>query len=63
VPSKDSKMSKQCIAGKSEHVTLIPQKLEIMKSRESGRSQSEFVGSYNIGFGSMYNIRTQKDQV
>ena len=32
MPSKDSKMRKQCIAGKREHVTLIPQKLEIMKT-------------------------------
>jgi len=33
--SEDPKMSKQGTAGKTKHVTLIPQKLEISRSSQT----------------------------
>jgi hypothetical protein len=45
---KNPKMSKHSTAGKRKHVTLIPQKLEIIKRLESGKSQSVVRTSHSI---------------
>jgi hypothetical protein len=62
VASKDPKMSKQDTGGKWKHVTLIPQKLEIITRIESGRSQSVVIASHSIGSSRVYDIKKHKDQ-
>ena len=47
--SEAPKVSKQGTAGKRKHVTLIPQKPEIIRRLESDDNQREVVTSYNIG--------------
>jgi hypothetical protein len=48
--SKGTKMRKQGTAGKSKHVTLMmPQKLKIIKRRESSKTQREVMASYAMG--------------
>ena len=48
--SKDPKISKPCAAGKTKHVTLTtPQKLEIIRMFECGKSCSVVMASYNVG--------------
>ena len=56
-------MSQQGIAGKRNHVTLIPLKLEISRRHEIGRSRREVVTSYNIGLSTVYNMEIHKDQL
>ena len=56
-------MSKHSTAGKRKHVTLIPQKLEIIKRLESGKSQSVVRTSHSIGSSRVYNIKKHKDQL
>jgi hypothetical protein len=47
-----------------KHVTLtIPQKLDIIRRLESGRSHNVIVASYNIGLSSIYDIKNQRDQL
>jgi hypothetical protein len=41
-------MSKQGNAGKRKHVSMIPQKLEIIRGLESGKNQRVVMASYNI---------------
>jgi hypothetical protein len=61
--SKGPKMSKQGTA-KKKHVTLmIPQKLEIIRNFESGKSQSVVTASHNTGSSTIYDIKKQKDQL
>jgi hypothetical protein len=50
---KDPKMSKQGTAGKRQHVTLIPQKLEIIRRLENGENQGEGMASYNAESSAM----------
>jgi hypothetical protein len=48
--SKHPKTSKQGTADKRKYVTLtIPQKLEIIRRPETGKSQRELMASYNTG--------------
>jgi hypothetical protein len=47
--SWDKKMSKQGTAGKRKYVTLIAQKLEIIRRVKRGRSLSVVVTCYDIG--------------
>jgi len=48
--SKDPKMSQQCAAGKTKHVTLTtPHKLEIITTFECGKSCSVVMASYSVG--------------
>jgi hypothetical protein len=46
--SSDKKMSKQGTAGKRKYVTLIAQKLEIIRRLKRGRSLSVVVTCYDI---------------
>jgi hypothetical protein len=57
VVSKDPKMSKHGTAGKRKHVTLIPQRHEIARSRR------EVMTSYNIGLSTVFDMEKQKDQL
>jgi len=62
--SNHSKMSRHSTAGKAKHVPLtIPQKLEITRRLESDKSQSVIQAAYNIGFSTIYDMKTQKDQL
>jgi hypothetical protein len=46
-----------------EHITLtIPQKLDIIRRLESGKSHNLIVASYNIGLSSVYDVNNQRDQ-
>jgi len=57
-------MSRHSTAGKAKHVPLtIPQKLEITRRLESDKSQSVIQAAYNIGFSTIYDMKTQKDQL
>jgi hypothetical protein len=55
--SEDPKMSKQGTAGKRKHVTLIPQRHDIARSRR------EVMTSHNIGLSTVFNMEKQKDQL
>jgi hypothetical protein len=53
---KDPKMSKQGASGIRKHVYLmIPQKLEITKSFESGKSRCVVQAAYNIEPSTIYD--------
>jgi hypothetical protein len=56
--SEDPKMRKQGTAGKRKHVTsMIPQKLEIIRIHESGKSQSVVMATYSLGSSAIYDIK------
>lgn len=62
--SNHSKMSSHSTAGKMKHVLLtIPQKLEIIRRLESDKSRSVVQAAYNIGFSTIYDMKTQRDQL
>jgi hypothetical protein len=42
---------------------MIPQKLEIIKRLESGKSQQEVIASYGIRSSTMCDVEKQKDQL
>ena len=56
-------MIKQGTAGKSKYVTIIPQKLEIIRSGGSGKSWREVAGSYNVGLSNICDVKKQEDQL
>jgi hypothetical protein len=60
--SKDTRMSKQGTAGKRKHVT-IPQKIEIIRRLESGKSKRGVVASCIIGSLTVYGIKKWKDRL
>jgi hypothetical protein len=58
---KGPKISTQGTAGKSKHVTLtIPQKLEIIRRPECGKSQREVTASYNTGSSTTCDIKRRR---
>ena len=62
--SYHSKMSSHSTAVKTKHVPLTaPQRLEIIGRLESGKSQSVVQAAYNIGFSTIYDMKTQRDQL
>jgi hypothetical protein len=56
-------MSKQGSAGKRKHLTIIPQKFEIIRSVGSGISWREVVDSHNMGLSSICDVKKEKDQL
>jgi hypothetical protein len=57
-------MSSHSTAGKTKHVPLIiPQKLEIIRRLESDKSRSVVQAAYNIGFSTIYDMKTQRYQL
>jgi len=56
-------MSKQGSAGKRKHLTIIPQKFEIIRSVGSGISWREVVDSHNMGLSNICDVKKQKDQL
>ena len=61
--SKDPNMSKHGTAGKNKHWSImILQKLDIIRSLESGCTQSMVMTSYNIG-STVYVTEKQNDQL
>jgi len=57
-------MSSHSTAGKKKHVpSTIPQKFEIIRRLESDKSQSVIQAAYNIGFSTIYDMKTQRDQL
>jgi hypothetical protein len=62
--SVDPNISKQGTAGKRKHVSsTIPQKLEIIRRLESGKSLREFLALYSIRSSDVYDIKKHKDQL
>jgi hypothetical protein len=61
--SGNQKRSKQGTAGKKKHITLILQKLEIIRRLEHGKSRSIVISSYNTGSSTLCDIKKQKDQL
>jgi len=62
--SNHSKMSSHRTAGKKKHVPLtIPQKFEIIRRLETDKSQSVVQAAYNIGFSTIYDMKTQRDKL
>jgi hypothetical protein len=61
--SEDPKMSKRGTAGRNKHWSLmIPQKLDTIRSLESGYTQSVVMTSYNIG-STIHVTEKQNDQL
>jgi hypothetical protein len=62
--SNHSKMSSHSTAGETKHVPFtIPQKLEIIRRPESDKSRSVVQAAYKIGFSTVYDMKTQRDQL
>jgi hypothetical protein len=60
--SEDLKMSKQGTAGKKKHRTLIiPQKVEIIRRLEGGKSCSVVMASCNTGLSTVCDTKKQKN--
>jgi hypothetical protein len=57
-------MRSHSTARKTKHVRItIPQKLEIIRRLESDKSQSVVQAAYNIGFSTIYDMKTKRDQL
>lgn len=62
--SNHSKMSSHSTADKTKHLPLkLPQKFEIIRRLESDKSQSVVQAAYNIGFSTIYDMKTQRGQL
>jgi CENP-B N-terminal DNA-binding domain. len=56
--SEDPEVPQHGTAVKKEHVSLtVPQKVEIIRRLESGKSQSVIIASYNTGYSTVYYIK------
>jgi len=52
-------MSSHSSAGKTKHVPLtVPQKFEIIRRLESDKSWNVVQAAYNIGFSTIYDMKT-----
>jgi hypothetical protein len=41
----------------------VPQKLEMIRRLESDKNQSVVQAAYNFGFSTIYDMKTQRDQL
>jgi transposase len=60
MPSKGPQMIRQGTASKRKHITLILQKIQIMWSLRSGKSQQEIMASYKIGSSTTDDVKKRK---
>ena len=59
----EPKISKQPVAGRTRHITLIPETFEIIKKPGSATSHSVNMAAYNTGLLTMYVIKKHMEKI
>jgi len=63
MPSKGPQTIRQGTASQRKHITLLLQKIQIMWSLRSGKSQQEIMASNKTVSSAMYDVKEQKNYI